>query len=91
MRKFFSSKSSNWNLVDLKIYNVKDFIEDKDKKNDRRICLVLFKYYSEDFKKNKEVIFIRDLEKTKCFYDWKILDFNEKDDIDFSLNRNIKT
>lgn len=73
----FSNKSNNWRMVDLKIYNANDYINiAKDKDKDKRYCLALFKYFSEDLNKNKEVIFIRDLDKTKSFYDWKILDYN---------------
>ena len=58
-------------MIDLKIYNINDYIKDDDKNKDKSYCLALFKYYSEDFNKNMYVLFIRDLDKTKCFYDWK--------------------
>ena len=99
MRKNFSQKSSNWHLVDMKIYEANDFIFE-GKKNYKRLCLVLFRYYSEDFKKNEEVVFIRDLEKTKSFYDWKMLDYKDvklnnvnvgiNSGFDYSFNTDIK-
>jgi hypothetical protein len=95
IRKNFSNKSNNWRMIDLKIYNSNDYIKDEDKNKDKRYCLALFKYFSEDFNKNMQVIFIRDLDKTKSFYDWKMLDYdyldnNNLDDNIFSVNNDIK-
>ena len=82
-------------MIDLKIYNINDYIKDDDKNKDKCYCLALFKYYSEDFNKNMYVLFIRDLNKTKSFYDWKMLDynylnFNNLDENKFSIKYSIK-
>ena len=73
--KCFSDKSKNWRVIDLKIYNANDFIDTETKKTDKRFCLALFKYWSEDFNSDEKILFIRDMEKTKSFYDWKMLSY----------------
>lgn len=76
MGDLLSDKSNNFRLVDLKIYNANDFNKDEKSLDDKKFCLILYRYYSEDFRKNRDIVFIRDLENTKSFYDWKMLDYN---------------